>query len=54
MDNVYTCICGNQVWTIADTGVRCTACAREFAVEHQPAADFNRAVLQEMEELEQV
>jgi len=54
MENKYTCICGNQVWTIADTTVRCTACEREFPAIHQSVADFNRTVAEELEELEEV
>ncbi len=52
MENVYTCSCGNQVWIIAETVVRCTACNREFAADHMPVAEFNHGVLEEIEELE--
>jgi hypothetical protein len=50
MADLYTCSCGNQTWTIFDTGVRCTACQEEFVTFHTPVAEFNSTVMQEMEE----
>ncbi len=54
MENVYTCSCGNQTWLILETAVRCQACNREFTTEHTPVTQFNHAVLEEIEELEEV
>ena len=48
--NLYTCICGNQTWEIFDTGVRCTACQKEYVTPHKPVAEFNSVVTEEMEE----
>jgi hypothetical protein len=50
MADVFTCTCGNQVWQIFDTGVRCTACKTEFITHHVPVAEFNHMVNQELEE----
>lgn len=50
MADLYTCSCGNQTWEIFDTGVRCVACETEFVTEHAPVAEFNHAIMQEMEE----
>ena len=52
MENVYTCCCGNQTFTITETGVRCTACNLNFEVPHTPVLQFNEMVLQELEEEE--
>ncbi len=54
MENVYTCICGNQTWVIFDTGVRCKACEKEFAARLTPVKEFNHKVAEEIEELEEV
>jgi hypothetical protein len=34
MDEVYTCICGNQKWVIKVDFIECTKCEREYG--HQP------------------
>ncbi|MBZ5567674.1 MAG: hypothetical protein LAN64_07465 [Acidobacteriia bacterium] len=55
MADLYTCSCGNQVWQIFDTVVRCTACNQEFLTQHTAVAEFNHRVTQELdEELEEV
>jgi hypothetical protein len=50
MNDLYTCSCGNQIWQIFDTGVRCMACQTEFVTQHMPVAEFNHAATQQMEE----
>lgn len=50
MTDLYTCNCGNQTWKISDTGVRCTACESEYVAQHTPVAEFNRTIVQELEE----
>ena len=30
MDNVYTCVCGVQLWTIHDGFIRCGCCKQEY------------------------
>jgi hypothetical protein len=50
MADEYTCNCGNQTWQIFDTVIRCASCKREFFSQHTPAAEFNHAVAQEVEE----
>ncbi len=50
MTELYTCSCGNQTWEIFDMGVRCTACQAEYLTRHEPVAEFNREITQEMEE----
>lgn len=50
MPDLYTCSCGNQTWEISDTGVRCTACQAEYITQHEPVGEFNRTVMQEVEE----
>lgn len=54
MENVYTCSCGSQKWIIVDNGVRCDACKRLFTVALTPVNEFNRSVLEEIEEMEEV
>jgi hypothetical protein len=55
MADVFTCTCGNQIWQIFDTGVRCTACKTEFITHHVPVSEFNHMVNIELEEqLEEV
>ncbi len=52
MDNVYTCICGNQTWIIMEGAVRCTVCHNDYNVQLSPVKEFNEKVLEEMEEEE--
>ncbi len=52
MENVYTCTCGNQTWIILEGKVRCATCKLEFDVTHMPVGDFNRLVMEELEEEE--
>lgn len=33
MNEVYTCFCGVQLWTIHDSFIRCGCCKREY--KHQ-------------------
>lgn len=51
MDEVYTCICGNQEWSIHERIVRCTKCGKEYKycdideyVTYEPISpgEFNR------------
>jgi hypothetical protein len=53
MENVYTCTCGNQNWIVLDNAVRCTACNAVFTTRNTPVAEFNHAILEELEELEE-
>ena len=50
MADLYTCVCGNQNWQIFDTGVRCSACEKEFVTHHTPVPEFNHMVAHEVEE----
>ncbi len=52
MENVYTCTCGNQNWIIMQGEVRCTVCHSDFAVAMDSVRDFNRKVMEELEEEE--
>lgn len=53
MENAYTCRCGNQTWSITDSGVHCTACEAIFPAQVTPVKEFNHKVTEEMEELEE-
>ena len=33
MEEVYTCLCGNQEWNIHDKVIKCTQCKREFILK---------------------
>jgi uncharacterized Zn finger protein (UPF0148 family) len=52
MDNVYTCVCGNQTWIILDGTVRCTMCHEDYAVQLTPVNEFNTKVMEQLEEEE--
>jgi hypothetical protein len=52
-ENVYTCTCGNQTWTILENQVQCTACDAVYDCLHTPVKDFNHMVTEEIEELEE-
>ncbi len=52
MDNVYTCICGNQTWIIMENVVRCTVCHTDYNVQLTPVSEFNAKVMEELEEEE--
>ena len=52
MENVYTCSCGNQTWTILENHVQCAACKVTYDCLHTPVKEFNRMVAEEIEELE--
>lgn len=41
MDEVYTCICGNQKWSIHEQFIRCTKCKAEYKVELESPMIFN-------------
>ena len=51
MADVYTCSCGNLMWQIHESAVRCTACATEFVAPHMPVPEFNHMVTLELEEV---
>jgi hypothetical protein len=53
MENVYTCTCGNQTWTVLDNAVRCTACNTVFPTVNTPVTEFNHELMTELEELEE-
>jgi hypothetical protein len=53
MDNVYTCSCGNQTWTILENQVQCAACQTTYECLHTSVKEFNHMVVEEIEELEE-
>lgn len=52
MENVYTCVCGNQTWIVMDSAVCCTVCRTKFEVQLTPVSEFNHKVVEEIEEEE--
>ena len=34
MDEIYTCLCEKQAWSIHDGFIRCVGCKREFQVKN--------------------
>jgi hypothetical protein len=52
MENVYTCVCGNQTWIVMENAVRCTICHADFDVQLPPVREFNQRIMQEIEEQE--
>jgi len=34
MDEIFTCICGNQLWSIYDGFLRCSKCGEEYVLEY--------------------
>ncbi len=54
MENAYTCSCGHQTWLVLEQAVVCTTCNEKFPVQIMPVAEFNRLVLEEVSEAEQV
>ena len=49
MENVYTCICGNQTWTIHESAVCCIKCQQRFELALMSVKDFNKMVNEEIE-----
>ena len=44
MDEVYTCTCGCQEWSIHDGFVRCLCCHAEYKTENECPSKFNKEV----------
>ena len=59
MDEVYTCVCGNQAFSIHDGFIRCSQCRKEYKfkrikalngkerIDLECVADFNKRVKKE-------
>ena len=52
MHEVYTCICGGQLWHICGAGIECDKCGKEYSLmwlddEMESPKDFNERVKQE-------
>ena len=41
MDEVYTCVCGGQSWSIHEQFIRCVSCNKEYKVKMESPTDFN-------------
>ena len=45
MEEVYTCICGNQAWAIKDGEIECTKCKELYSLwEYKSPYYFNRSI----------
>ena len=43
MDEVYTCVCGNQAFSIHDGFIRCSQCRKEYRIQYvESGADVER------------
>lgn len=48
MDEVYTCICGSQSWSIYDGFIRCVKCQRRYKLERFKALSDAEAFVLEL------
>ena len=56
MDEVYTCVCGSQRWSIHDSFIRCANCQKEYKFKYiesgieveriEDPSEFNKRVEQ--------
>jgi ssDNA-binding Zn-finger/Zn-ribbon topoisomerase 1 len=41
MEEVYTCNCGNQAWTVMGTTIKCPKCGRHYHLKGKDPSGFN-------------
>ena len=49
MDEVYTCLCGCQEWSIHVDFVRCCCCNKEYKTRTEDPSKFNESIRKEDE-----
>jgi len=40
-DEVFTCICGNELWSIHEGFIRCSKCKKEFELKYLGGGGFS-------------
>lgn len=44
MDEVYTCICGGQTWSIHEGFIRCSSCNKQYGITAESPTNFNESI----------